>query len=535
MLKSNIELERSSLSPEQIKSLKKRFKVKRNDFHNWYFDGQLTDCFIQVFRTMGRNDLALQLITSIKDQNCTKEFYDSERTFANLNDFLDPKFERKSMSWSRNCKVAVRLLREQLSLVPMVAREIYHGMNFDDVCANKDAVVGSIGIGSKGDNEDLCIESALKIMSMIKAGERFSYISNPTVPGHRSQISKYVVNDQYSPTTKKEKNRLVFAMDGGTSTLEASFALNQIDYALNNWFNYAALNPVVLRGRLREFQSMYGYSIDYSNFDHTVQWWVIKDVFAILKECYDDPNHYLDWIEYNFIHTKVLVPGDKVYTKHRGIPSGSMYTQLVGTMCNAYVLYSYLAHMAGEKKTEQQKYDYVCSILTPNSKTPNSRRLGCFFMGDDSCIFTNRRLDLEDLSKYVDKVFGMTVSVVKTDKWNPYEYPKFLKREWRINGEYRNVLEVAINSCHPERRTREKAYGSGKFSPWHIMYGLYCTYPLGFLPLGEQFFLRKMKENGGAELLYKLDRNDRPGVFRAFPNSEWISFVNGAVHRQQNL
>lgn len=310
MFKNNELFERSLLSSEQKEAVKKDNSKERKDFEFWYFDGRLTDCFNQVFTDMNRPDYVKELLKSIKaKEKCTKSFYHNQETFEGLKNVLDEQFERPSRSWTRDFKVASRLLRDQIRPIPLSPRALYRGMNFDDVCPNKDANVGAIGHGTKGDNEDLCIDTALKIIDGINNGEKFSQLLIPAKAFHRSQISRYVINDKFSLDTLKMKDRLVWCIDGGSSTVEATRALNIIDYIKKRWYNYSGVSQDELRTRINSYQHKHGYSMDYSGFDHTVQWWVIKEVFTILKDFY--PNDLvMDWCYYQFVNTSIIVPGD---------------------------------------------------------------------------------------------------------------------------------------------------------------------------------------------------------------------------------
>jgi hypothetical protein len=237
-------------------------------------------------------------------------------------------------------------------------------------------------------------------------------------------------------------------------------------------------------------------------------------VFSIIKEFFDKKFHReLDWICYQFINSWIVLPGGRVEQKHRGIPSGSNFTQVVGSMCNALVILTYLASRAKGASIEE-KIRYVerelsfpsCSWLRPNDFT-------MFIMGDDNLLFHRSEINLTDLNKYVNRVFGMVMHPDKVDDYrHSGKYPKYLKRVWRPDGEYRNPLELAINVCHPERARKYDTY-----SAWHILYGLYLTYRLAFpASLSERFLVHKMEEHGGIKRLLDLKGPNLPGVFRTF-------------------
>jgi hypothetical protein len=81
----------------------------------------------------------------------------------------------------------------------------------------------------------------------------------------------------------------------------------------------------------------FGISADFSSFDSTVISKIIRDAFGILRPLFKlDQVHDRLWqhvVEY-FIHTP-LIMHHGVVQKHRGIPSGSYFTQLIGCIVNA--------------------------------------------------------------------------------------------------------------------------------------------------------------------------------------------------------
>jgi hypothetical protein len=197
-----------------------------------------------------------------------------------------------------------------------------------------------------------------------------------------------------------------------------------------------------------------------------------------------------------------------IFQKHRGIPSGSNFTQVVGSMANMIMFLSYLASSAtGEF---QDKLDYVRRLV--GRKVGDTWQLTLFVMGDDNLAFTSKQLDMQAFSEYVGRVFGVKIQPSKCSSGTCYDYPDFLKREWRERGEWQDPIYLLVNVCHPEHVRKYDGY-----SPWHILYGLYLTYSESFpVEWTERRFVEMMEQNGGVKALANVPRHELPGVLRAF-------------------
>lgn len=92
-------------------------------------------------------------------------------------------------------------------------------------------------------------------------------------------------------------------------------------------------------------------SFDFSNFDKTVTKQLIEIAFSILL-CNIDMSHYQDreiprvdrlmkpwnYIKEYFINTSLLLSNGEVWQKSGCIPSGSYFTQLIGSIVNWIII-----------------------------------------------------------------------------------------------------------------------------------------------------------------------------------------------------
>jgi hypothetical protein len=89
---------------------------------------------------------------------------------------------------------------------------------------------------------------------------------------------------------------------------------------------------------------------DWSKFDSTVPEVVIRYAFSIVASCYEvgpdqkrEVDRIMSYLYANFVNSLIMTPGGFVYRKRKGIPSGSAFTSLIGSLCNWIVLKAGLA------------------------------------------------------------------------------------------------------------------------------------------------------------------------------------------------
>lgn len=506
----SVELKSSLLSPVQQSKLLKRVRG-RNDYKRWYVDWKMLEALIQVFKN--NQELCAELIKSAKDRNLTKQFQDVSATLENLEHYAAP--DKPDSRWNVNLRVANAILCKEMRITRLTPIPVTSNVDIDKLWSNKKASAGAIGHGSKFENQEACIEMALKIKKLIKEGRPFKDIWVPFMMFHRAQFSGEVVGDLYSPNTVKLKDRFIWGEDGGSVTVEAQHAQPLIHHLTKEWYSYAGGDdPDQTRFKITRAWNIgmkRWISIDFSKFDQTIPAWLIELCFEDIKKFYDKSEWAeIDWECYNFIHSNVIVPGGTVYHVDKGIPSGSNYTQVIGSMCNFLMVCSYLSSLCDG--SFQDKFDYVRESLSNSISNDGTCTLFC--MGDDDLFFVQQQLDVKDLSEYVNHVFGVKIHPDKTDQGKS-EYPHFLKRDWRGDGEYREPLDMCIQLIHPEHDRNYEGY-----TAWHILYGMYLTYRWAFpRDLSERWFLEKMQANGGIGLLLDLKKSDLPGPFKVFSDN----------------
>ncbi len=136
--------------------------------------------------------------------------------------------------------------------------------------------------------------------------------------------------------------------------------------------------------------SFVAVGLDYSSFDATVQPWFINVAFDILRSNFvftDEMHEYgFKYSRKYFIDRPVVMPDSRMWLKRTGIPSGSYFTQIIGSIIN-YLLIMYIQ----------------LSVYRKTFKT--------FVLGDDSIFGVPSEEGFPDIEQMlqVTKRLGLTI------------------------------------------------------------------------------------------------------------------------------
>jgi hypothetical protein len=250
-----------------------------------------------------------------------------------------------------------------------------------------------------------------------------------------------------------------------------------------------------------------------------------------------DPR-YWEVLANSFIDKKFVLDRPELVESHRGVPSGSMYTQIIDSIANQIMVMTYINHLKyhAEKLHDQLRRDRVGNLI-PFDKELRYRTLKCdtFIMGDDNLIFTSEHVDINDLANYVTHNFGVTINPDKCLTYEQQSNPEFLSCEWREEGVYRHPNVLLERLLYPETF---RDYASKEFTPEEIIYCYYLSYSLGvrdlidvnaFLrdhPKLQKSTLRKirnLKNLPGSmyyQLVYVLGKSDNSGDRQDIPRPQ---------------
>lgn len=197
-------------------------------------------------------------------------------------------------------------------------------------------------------------------------------------------------------------------------------------------------------------------------------------------------------VQHDFINKVFFDLNGKLMQSQKGIPSGSRFTQIVGTLCNRYMILTYM-YAKGLKPN-----DYLMYI-----------------MGDDNIIL-GPKIDSEDLSSYLNYVFGTVTHPDKMRMGTRFDYPEFLSRKWTPEGADREPGVLVAKLLYPERfRNYDKVDDDGNnvIESDDIIYSYCLTFPVAMRKILKDMeeFKYQYKHSGklnrqGREAATGLDR-----------------------------
>lgn len=364
-----------------------------------------------------------------------------------------------SFRWNRNYRKSLEQLKSifRLKLKPLV----YHSdEDIRNALPKVDTHSGwtyiETGLKEKGKN----ISGSYKTFQRFKQSAiQEGSFRKPILIGFRTQASGEYEDDGSRTGTGKHKLRVVSMVDMYVIIAELMFAKPIQNFmATQNFYaggkDETEISSIITNWRVNNRRFL---SIDYSSFDQTISSWLIEDAFSVIREAfvmYPWQEKLFDVIVHDFIH-KDFVLSEGILHSDKGVPSGSMFTQIIDTLVNWLVVNTYF-NSINEK----------CEMI---------------IMGDDNAIFTKAQVDIEHLASYIIKNFGL---IIKTDdKSNEGECRKddvkFLSRYWTFDGQWRHPNQLISRLLFPER----KRIYDNEIGPQHVIFAFILTYRKGM----EQF------------------------------------------------
>lgn len=309
--------------------------------------------------------------------------------------------------------------------------------------------------------------------------------------GFRTQASGEFDDDGSRTHTFKHKVRIVSMVDLISIINELQFS-NPIQRMLSNENFYAGGK------NLRDIGSIISHyrsinqsfvSIDYKSFDQTISAWLIEDAFDVLHHCFStlSPRQEFMWnIMVNDFINKNFIVGEGLVHSEKGVPSGSMFTQIIDSIVNFLVVTTYFNHL-------QKCVSMIC-------------------MGDDNLIFIKMNSDqfsLEDMATYISKRFGLIVDTSdKTNLGTVKQDPIFLKIKWSMSGRWRAPQQLLSRMAYPERARRYDK----TITPAHVLLAYILAYPAGMGQLVDIARFRRDYPISAAEVDNVVDGRYVPGV-----------------------
>lgn len=294
----------------------------------------------------------------------------------------------------------------------------------------------------------------------VRQAKEVGSFNKPILPGTRTQASNPFNDDGSYNNDYRDKSRLVSMVDIYQVMAEVVFAKRlQTKFSSIPWYAGGKNDRIIMyymSNWKREYQ--FWLSIDYSKFDQSISDWMIRDAFDVVRaaykydELFDD--RLFDIVREDFINKVIVLGENEMYQSNKGVPSGSMFTQLIDSIVNRLMIDTYMLSVGIE--------DYQMMI-----------------MGDDNIIFTNKHIDAQHLSTYLGKNFGIEMNPDKCGEGRRSERqdPEFLSRKWTDQGVYRLPELLLAKLMFPERFRDYKS--NPDLHPSMIVQCYIDSFPLG--------------------------------------------------------
>lgn len=232
------------------------------------------------------------------------------------------------------------------------------------------------------------------------------------------------------------KNRLVWGYPQSITMAEGTFARPLIEA-------YKHRRCVMAFGKVRHklsaqmtgiLNSHAKYGLDMSRFDATMHPSLVHMAFNILSKNFDwYESNYSHWckIENYFIHTPILMPDGYVYTKHRGVPSGSYFTQMIDSVVNYFAIQYANFRLTGELLHENK-------ILV---------------LGDDSVFGSPHAISLSKFARELGDL-GLIMNPDKSNLALEHQSVEFLGHLWKSGLPERPMSDIAKRMVYPENHSK---------------------------------------------------------------------------------
>lgn len=372
--------------------------------------------------------------------------------------------DHPSFRWNENYQESLKAMKKEFSewhLKPMFFNSI---KDIKDALPKEDTHSGFLyletGRKEKGDNMEEALEFFRDAVTAVKHGQHVR--SFPILPGYRTQGSGvYDAEGKRTRSQAKLKTRLVSMVDFRSIVLELMFS-RPFQTRYLRYIRYAGgKNDDQIHDILFDHGHYYDNwaSLDYSHYDQSISSWLIYDAFEIIAASFhmnDFERRMYNEVVRAFICKEFITPNGTVRSS-KGVPSGSMFTQIIDSIVNELMIRTVMRAL-------------------------NIKKYQMLIMGDDNIVFYNDRRDVVNyICSYLAHNFGVTANQSKCAVGSSYGGNfEFLSRIWKVQGAYRHPNVLISKLVYPERF---RNYAEEGATPEAVMYSYCLAYPIGMKQL----------------------------------------------------
>lgn len=227
----------------------------------------------------------------------------------------------------------------------------------------------------------------------------------------------------------KFKRRLVYCLPFKCTIYEIILGSNILDFFVNN--NNTSLVVGHTQKSIYDLMMKQGEfhknTFDYKSYDQTIPKFVILWAFEIIKHVYDFKNDkevkLFDMIvDYN-LHGHIFHPTTGIIHRERGICSGSVFTNLIGSICNLIIMNYTFSSI---------ELDY-CNM---------------YVCGDDNLLLTNTTSGIRNIPTMIKNKFDMDIELDYDGSILPGIFEaSFLGSYWSRDGPMRSIKRMILSTC----------------------------------------------------------------------------------------
>lgn len=364
-------------------------------------------------------------------------------------------------TWNRNYQRAVaEVMRITAPRKPLAPISLRTDREIKDALPREDTHAGisylETGLRRKGEYlEGIAERLETEQDQALKMGT----FEKPLIIGERYQCSGGYAESGEEMETVKYKTRTIHMYDVYMALTELGFSKPAQRHLGYQDLYAGGKKPNDLWQIIYKYRHTHEFwmSVDYSKYDQTLPGWLIEGGFRVVRSWFGKFDCRTEglWnlVVNDFIHKGFVGPcGDILYSDD-GVPSGSMFTQIIDTLCNLIMLQTFAYSQGWEKP------------------------LRCNICGDDNLIFHDGWFKIEDYASYLKHNFGVECHPDKCAQGTWKQHPEYLSRFWTNTNIYRNPNVLLSKMMYPERF---RDYVKNKdLSAELIFYSYFLAYPGG--------------------------------------------------------
>jgi hypothetical protein len=439
----------------QEKLVKAYAKTLSTDRDPRIFDSRIRDLILR-YSKLSKAEIvkAIAQADSLGYSNSKYEYEQIEEQIRRFEGSNVPYF-----GWNRNFKKAKDYLLNEMRKGHLKSLVFRGNSDIMDSLPRKDTHAGAsylvTGLKKKGEYEGSIFSDVIKAE---EEARRKGTFGQPLMIGIKNRGSMPFDNDGVYLAKYKTKSRLVSMVDIKVIVSELRYAKPFQQYLSTFDWYAGGKDDVQLSVLINNWRYSYKHwlSIDYSSYDQSISNWLIMESFDVIESCFaHDPNFdklLFKAIKHDFCNKHFIDGSGKLRYSNKGVPSGSMFTQIIDTLVNRLMVLTYVF-----------------------AKGIDINDVRMCIMGDDNIIFTREGLSRDDLEGYLNSNFGVLVNASKSSAGTRDQDPEFLSRHWSYGGARRCWKHLVLRMCYPERF---RDYRGGKIHPELVLYSYILAYPI---------------------------------------------------------